>query len=123
MKVFYVFGTDKIFPYYGGWIEIEASTMNEAHVLFRKFFPDRIPGVLRCADYYSEEHFARTDMPTTGVFGAGCYAKFRQRPDGSLDYQICDCRAYKKGGARHVEWSDKLPASYRQIKSPGRGDV
>lgn len=103
MKVFYTFGTDKIFPYYGGWIEIEAPTMNEAHAISRKFFPDKTPGVLRCAFYYTEDEFLKTDMPATGNCDAGCYAKFSQRPDGGVDYQICDCRAYKKGGARHVE--------------------
>lgn len=101
IKIFYTFGTDEIYPYCGGWVEVEAPNLKKSHALFRKFFPDRIPGVLRCANYYTEDAFFKTDMPATGNYNAGCYAKFRLRLNSGVDYQICDCRAYKKGGARH----------------------
>lgn len=121
MKVFYVFGTDKIFPYYGGWIEIEAPTMNEAHVLFRKFFPDRIPGVLRCADYYSEKYFARTDMPTTGDSGLAAMLSSDNARTAAWTTRFTIVAHTRTVKSR--KRSDKLPASYRQIKSPERGDV
>lgn len=51
MKVFYTYGSDKKFPFYGGWVEVEADSMKQAHALYRAAYPDREPGILNCADY------------------------------------------------------------------------
>ena len=75
MKVFYTFGTDDRFPFCGGWVEVEAPTMKEAHVVFREHYPDREPGILNCSDYYTEEQFNKSDMPVTGNRGAFCHCK------------------------------------------------
>lgn len=77
MKFFYTFGTDKIFPFYGGWVEVEAASIKEANEIFRKHYPDRHPGILNCAFGYSEDKFRRTDMPETGNMGAFCHRKLR----------------------------------------------
>ena len=54
MKVFYTFGSDDRFPFCGGWVEVEAPSMKEAHAIFRANYPDRQPGILNCSDYYTE---------------------------------------------------------------------
>lgn len=75
MKVFYTFGTDKQQPYYGGWVEIKAKSIELAHMIFRFYYPDKIPGVLNCADYYTEAAFNKTSMPTKGNFRTFCHRK------------------------------------------------
>lgn len=75
MKVYYTFGSDPRFPFSGGWVEVEASTMKEAHIVFRPNFPDREPGILNCSDYYTEAQFNDTDMPVTGNRGAFCHRR------------------------------------------------
>jgi len=74
MKLFYTFGTDERYPYQGGWVEVEAESARQAHAIFRKHYPDRIPGILDCADYYTEKQFAEADM-ASGNFGAFCHRK------------------------------------------------
>lgn len=75
IKVFYTFGTDPCFPFCGGWVEVEAPTMKEAHALFREYYPDREPGILNCSDYYTEEQFKESDMPVIGNRGAFCHCR------------------------------------------------
>lgn len=75
MKVYYTFGTDSRFPFCGGWVEVEAPTMKEAHAVFRANFPDREPGVLNCSDYYTEDQFNDSDMPETGNRRAFCHCR------------------------------------------------
>ncbi|MDO4327702.1 MAG: hypothetical protein Q4E24_17040 [bacterium] len=75
MKVFYTYGSDEKYPFYGGWVEVEADNMKQAHALYRAAYPDREPGILNCADYYTEEQFNRTDMPEVGNRGAFCHRK------------------------------------------------
>lgn len=74
MKLFYTFGTDERYPHRGGWVEVEAENVKQAHAIFRKHYPDRTPGILNCADYYTEEQFAAADM-TSGNLGAFCHRK------------------------------------------------
>ena len=78
MKVYYTFGTDELFPFRGGWVEINAPTMREAHAVFRENFPDRpnqISVLLNCSDYYTEEEFEKTSMTEKGNLGAFCHKK------------------------------------------------
>lgn len=75
MKVFYTFGSDPGFPFCGGWVEVEASTMKEAHAIFRANYPDRQPGILNRSDYYTESQFNDSDMLSTGNRGAFCHRK------------------------------------------------
>lgn len=99
MKFFYTFGNtySKHRPHRGGWAEIDAPSLEQAHQVFRKYFPDRIPGVLHCAGFYTEEEFRHTEMPERGNFGTGCCKKICVCPDcGSYlnYYQLCDCGFY-----------------------------
>lgn len=75
MKVFYTFGSDNRFPFCGGWVEVEAPSMKEAHAIFREHYPDRTPGTLNCSDYYTETQFKESDMLSTGNRGAFCHRK------------------------------------------------
>lgn len=75
VKVFYTFGSDDRFPFRGGWVEVEAPTMKEAHALFREHYPDREPGILNCSDYYTEEQFKESGMLVTGNRGAFCHCR------------------------------------------------
>ena len=77
MKVFYTYGTSERYPFCGGWVEVEANTMKQAHALYRAAYPDRDPGILNCADYYTEEQFRRTGMMETGNLGAYCHRIIR----------------------------------------------
>lgn len=75
IKIFYTFGSDERFPFRGGWVEIVAPSMRDAHAIFRKHYPDRTPGILNCSDYYTEQQFNESDMPITGNRGAFCHCK------------------------------------------------
>ena len=47
MEIFYfTYGTDKNFPFQGGWTEIHAADRKQAVALFRREHPDRSPGLV-----------------------------------------------------------------------------
>ncbi len=75
MKIFYTFGSDERFPFQGGWIEVEARNIRQAHAIFRAHYPDRTQGVLNCSDYYDEQQFISSGMSITGNRGAFCHQK------------------------------------------------
>ena len=75
MKFFYTFGSDEGFPFQGGWAEVTAPSIQDAHTIFRKRYPDRSPGILNCSDYYTEQQFNETGMLGTGNRGAFCHCK------------------------------------------------
>ncbi len=75
MKVFYTFGSDGRFPFQGGWVEVEAGSISQAHAIFRACYPDRTLGILNCSDYYTEEEFHDSDMPVAGNYGAYCHRR------------------------------------------------
>ena len=55
----------------GGWTEVVAQDMREAHEVFKKHHPCLSHGVLNCADYYTEATFRGTGM-REGNFGRKC---------------------------------------------------
>ena len=71
-KFYFTFGSSKNYPHQGGWVEIHAKDMREAVKLFRSHYPDKDPGVLNCADYYTEEEFNNSGM-AEGNRGTGCH--------------------------------------------------
>ncbi len=58
-KYYYTFGTDPMFPYCGGHVEIHADNWNEAHKKFMDKFPCRTKNILNCAFYYDESEFTK----------------------------------------------------------------
>ena len=75
---YFTFGTDERYPYRGGWIQVEAESLNQAMEIFRQRFPGQTPEILNCADYYTEAQFERTAMARNGNFHAGCHMKLNQ---------------------------------------------
>ncbi len=60
MKPFYfVFGTDSQYPFYKGWIEIYAESLEQACKVFRVYFPDYYTGIVNCAWIYSQEQWEK----------------------------------------------------------------
>lgn len=60
-------------PFTGGWTEVEAPTREAAYMAFRVYHPDRIEGIVNCADIYSESQFRQTEMYSSGNFGYRCH--------------------------------------------------
>ena len=75
---YFTFGTDERYAYRGGWVQIEAESMNRAMEIFQQRFPGQTPEMLNCAGYYTEAQFERTDMARNGNLGAGCQMKLYQ---------------------------------------------
>lgn len=64
METFYfTYGTDKNFPFQGGWTEIHAADRNQAVALFRREHPDRTPGLVNCSSIYTEKQFQDKVLP------------------------------------------------------------
>lgn len=65
-KYYFTYGTAEFYPYKGGWTIVHAENRQQACELFRIMHPDRIAGVLNCADYYSAEYFEKTECFQSG---------------------------------------------------------
>lgn len=64
METFYfTYGTDKNFPFQGGWTEVHAADRNQAVALFRREHPDRSPGLVNCSSIYTEKQFQEKVLP------------------------------------------------------------
>lgn len=64
METFYfTYGTDKNFPFQGGWTEVHAADRNQAVALFRHEHPDRTPGLVNCSSIYAEKQFQDKVLP------------------------------------------------------------
>jgi len=64
---FYTFGSDPGFPYQNGWVEVRATSRNEADHKFRTRFPDR-PGHEGTMNYsfcYTKERWNQMDPEHT----------------------------------------------------------
>lgn len=71
---YYTFGTDPEYPYSRGWVEVYASSWEEAHEKFRIRFPDRPghEGTINCAFFYDQKSWERTVM-SKGNMGEFCH--------------------------------------------------
>ena len=74
-KFYFTFGTNRCFPYEGGWVEVTALDHKEAYSIFRHVFPDSVPGFINCAFCYDETEFAKSNMKKEGNLGAFCQKK------------------------------------------------
>ena len=64
METFYfTYGTDKNFPFQGGWTEVHAADRKQAVALFRREHPDRSPGLVNCSSIYTEKQFQDKVLP------------------------------------------------------------
>lgn len=71
---YYTFGSDPVFPYIYGWVEIYANSWEEANEKFRTRFPDRPghEGVINCAFAYDHTSWEKTSM-SKGNMGMFCH--------------------------------------------------
>lgn len=60
---YFTYGTDKNFPFQGGWTEVHAADRNQAVALFRHEHPDRTPGLVNCSSIYTEKQFQDKVLP------------------------------------------------------------
>lgn len=60
---YFTYGTDKNFPFQGGWTEVHAADRNQAVALFRREHPDRSPGLVNCSSIYTEKQFQDKVLP------------------------------------------------------------
>ena len=58
-KFYFSFGSDPQFPFYKGWVEVAADTLEKAIEKFRARYPDRAPGIVNCAFWYSQEQWEK----------------------------------------------------------------
>lgn len=74
-KFYFTFGTDRLFPYQKGWVEVQAGNGDEALAIFNSHFPPRRPGsnTANCAFIYSQEQFERTSMFLEPGSWGGCH--------------------------------------------------
>ena len=76
-KFYFTYGTDLHQPFYGGWTVVEAPDSKIACEMFRAYHPDRSPGLLNCAEIYTEAAFNLTAMNDIGNFGSRCHEIIR----------------------------------------------
>lgn len=74
-KFYFTYGQSPLYPYQGGWTEVEAPDRPSARTIFKMFHPN-LPsseGMLNYAGLYTEEEFAASGMSSPeGNFGAFC---------------------------------------------------
>ena len=61
-KFYFTYGTDKKFPFQGGWTEVEADNLSAAIKAFNIFHPERENGCVNCSFWYTEEQFLSSGM-------------------------------------------------------------
>ncbi len=66
---YFTFGDSPDHAYCGGWITIQAQSIEQACERFRKDYPDNEPGLLSCAGVYTEQEFIETGMLEQGNRG------------------------------------------------------
>ena len=82
-KFYFTYGTDRGYPFRGGWTIINAPNIEAAIKMFQAIHPSR-PGsnCLNCADYYTAEKFEKTDCFKTGNFGEYCHEEISVNIEG-----------------------------------------
>lgn len=71
-KFYFTYGTEG-HPFYGGWTEVIADSVEKAQLVFRVYHPDKIPGFLNCSSVYCEDTMRKTHMFREGNFGQWCH--------------------------------------------------
>ncbi len=75
-KYYFTYGTDKVFPHYGGWTEVEAPSRELAYAAFKAYHSKNDNGCLPFCSCYSEEEFAASGMDNEkGNFGRRCHER------------------------------------------------
>lgn len=88
---YFTYGTDEKFPFRRGWTEVHAANRGQAVALFRREHPDRTPGLVNCADIYTEKYFTDHILPEYKKDIDWCMCHERITPDG-VTYPIKENR-------------------------------
>lgn len=70
---FFTYGTDKGYPFCGGWTQVNAPSREAACAAFKAIHPCRTGNLLNCASVYDEATFKATDMYAMCNLGARCH--------------------------------------------------
>ena len=72
-RYYFTFGMNPHYLFEGGWVEIQAPNIQAAAQIFKAYYPNPEDSeTLNCADYYTEDQFARSGMHN-GNLGAKCH--------------------------------------------------
>lgn len=71
-RFYFTYGGNEVFPFQGGWTEVEAEDRHKACAAFRAYHPDITEGILNCSDVYTQEDFMETGMAEDNL-GACCH--------------------------------------------------
>lgn len=76
--VIFTFGTDKNYPFTGGWVKITAPNRRICLKIFKALYPhpEEPETMLNCAFAYDLDDFNETDMARNGNFGMFCHKEF-----------------------------------------------
>lgn len=66
---YFTYGTNKCFPFRGGWTRVTAPSINVALSAFVAVHPN-VNDCLNCSYYYTEDKFLKTSIHETGNCGA-----------------------------------------------------
>ena len=64
---YFTYGTNKCFPFRGGWTRVTAPSINVALSAFVSVHPN-VKGCINCANFYTEEEFNKTSMVKKGNY-------------------------------------------------------
>lgn len=76
-KFYFTFGTNKVFPHQGGWVEVEADSMNQAIDKFSHKYGHTKQGNGRYSFCYPEKEFLESEMSKTHNLGARLRASIK----------------------------------------------
>lgn len=62
-RYYFTFGDDPQLPYQNAWLEVVASSWDEATALFRETVPNKVSGDLNCSFCYDETKWKQLDPP------------------------------------------------------------
>ena len=69
---YFTFGASETMPFQSGWVEVVATSREEAVNIFNRRFPPKHGNFVNCAFIYDEKAFMATNMYRDGNFGAKC---------------------------------------------------
>ena len=64
---YFTYGTNKRFPFRGGWTRVTAPSINVALSAFVSVHPN-VKGCINCANFYTEDEFNKTSMVKKGNY-------------------------------------------------------
>lgn len=77
-KFYFTYGTDRGYPFRGGWTIIHAPNIESAINIFQAIHPNRYgSNCLNCADYYTAERFEKTECFKNGNYGGYTHEEIR----------------------------------------------